>query len=394
MLERIGIVLRKELLDNLRDRRSLVTSLLSSLLGPFMLFMLLTVIAQTVGERAERPLELPVAGAERAPGLMAFLEQRNVIVQPAPADPEAAVRAGEADVVLVVGEEYAERLQAGLPAPVQLVIDSSRQSADPSADRARRLLGAYGSQLGALRLQARGVSPSLVVPLAIEEADLATPESRAAQLLNVLPYFLIFSVFVGGMGLTIDVTAGERERGSLEPLLLNPVPRGELVIGKLLAGLLPTAISVIVGLAGFAAVINLIPIGAQLGVRLSLGLPTLIAIFLIALPIMLLAGALQMIIATSSRGVKEAQSYLGFLPLIPALPGLFLAFLPLRPAMWQMLVPTFGQQVLINQLMRGEPIDPLFTAVSAAVTLAIGLLLALAAMRLFGREQVLFGRGE
>jgi sodium transport system permease protein len=394
MLERIGVVLRKELLDNLRDRRTLVTSLLTSLLGPFMLFLLLTVIGQTAGERAERPLELPVADAERAPGLMAFLEQRNVIVRPAPADPEAAVRAGEVDVVLVVGEEYAERLQAGLPAPVQLVIDSSRQSADPSADRAERLLEAYGGQLGALRLQARGVSPSLVVPLTVEEADVATPESRAAQLLNVLPYFLIFSVFVGGMGLTIDVTAGERERGSLEPLLLNPVRRGELVIAKLLAGLLPTAMSVIVGLAGFAAVINLVPLGAQLGVRLSLGLPALLAIFLIALPIMLLAGALQMIIATSSRTVKEAQSYLAFLPLIPALPGLFLAFLPLRPAMWQMLVPTFGQQVLINQLMRGEPIDPLFTAVSAAVTLAIGLLLALVAMRLFGREQVLFGRGE
>jgi sodium transport system permease protein len=394
MLERIGIVLRKELLDNLRDRRTLVTSLLTSLLGPFMLFLLLTVIGQTAGERAERPLELPVAGAERAPGLMAFLEQRNVIVRAAPADPEAAVRAGEVEVVLLVGEAYAGRLQGGLPAPVQLVLDSSRQSAGPSADRARRLLEAYGAQLGALRLQARGVSPSLVVPLAIEEADVATPESRAAQLLNVLPYFLIFSVFVGGMGLTIDVTAGERERGSLEPLLINPVPRGELVIAKLLAGLLPTAMSVIVGLAGFAAVVNLIPLGAQLGVRLSLGLPALLAIFLIALPIMLLAGALQMIIATSSRTVKEAQSYLAFLPLIPALPGLFLAFLPLRPAMWQMLVPTFGQQVLINQLMRGEPIDPLFTAVSAAVTLALGLLLTIVAMRLFGREQVLFGRGQ
>ena len=96
----------------------------------------------------------------------------------------------------------------------------------------------------------------------------------------------------------------------------------------------------------------------------------------------------------NSVGADMTEFYGAFLPLIPALPGLFLAFLPLRPAMWQMLVPTFGQQVLINQLMRGEPIDPLFTAVSAAVTLAIGLLLALAAMRLFGREQVLFGRGE
>lgn len=394
MFERIGIVLRKELTDNFRDRRTLVNSLLSSLLGPFMLFLLLLVIGQTVGDQVEKPLELPVAGAERAPGLMAYLQQRNVIVQPAPADPEAAVRAGDEDVVLVVGAGYAERLQEGLPAPVQLVVDSSRQSAGPNVERARGLVEAYGGQLGALRLQARGVSPSVVVPLAVEEADVATPESRAAQLLNVLPYFLIFAVFVGGMSIAIDVTAGERERGSLEPLLVNPVSRGEFVLGKMLAGLAPTVLSVIVALAGFAAVANLNPIGEQLGVRLSLGLPALAAIFLISLPIMVLAAALQMIIATASRTVKEAQSYLAFLPLIPALPGLFLAFIPLRPALWQMLIPTFGQQVLINQLMRGEPVSPAFVAVSAAVTLTLGVALTAVAMRLFGRERVLFGKGE
>jgi len=386
MLERIGIVLRKELTDNFRDRRTLVNALLTSLLGPLMLFMLLFIIGQTLGGSVERPLELPVAGAEHAPDLVAFMQQNNVTLSEAPADPEAAVRAGDADVVLLIDPSYSERLASGLPAPVQLVIDSSRQSAGPSATRARALLERYAGQLAALRLQARGVSPSVVQPLALEEADMATPESRAAQLLNVLPYFLIFAVFVGGMGLTIDVTAGERERGSLEPLLVNPVRRGELVLGKLLAGLAPTMLSVLLSLAGFAAVINLFALGEQLGVRLSLGLPALSAIFLITLPIMLLAAALQMIIATASRSVKEAQSYLGFLPLIPALPGLFLAFLPLRPAMWQMLVPTFGQQVLINQLMRGEAVNPLFVAVSAAVTVAVGVALTLVAMRLFGRS--------
>lgn len=394
MLERIGIVLGKELGDTFRDRRTLVNTLLSALLGPLMLFLLFAVIGQTAGERAERPLELPVAGAEAAPGLVAFLEQRNVLVMPAPADPEAVVRAGDADVVLVVGADYGERLAEGLPAPLQLVVDSSRQAAGPDIERVQTLLQAYGGQLGALRLQARGVSPSLVQPLAVEEVDLATPESRAAQLLNVLPYFLVFAVFVGGMGLIIDMTAGERERGSLEPLLINPLSRAEFVLGKLLASLVPTALSVLLALAGFAAVINLNPIGEQIGVRLSLGLPALSGIFLITVPMMILAAALQMIIATLSRTVKEAQSYLAFLPLIPALPGLFLAFIPLKPALWMMLVPTFGQQLLINQLMRGEAADPLFVTVSALVTLALGAVLTLAAVRLFGREGVLFGKGQ
>lgn len=393
MLERILVVLRKELDDTLRDRRSLANSLLSALLGPLMLLVLLSVIGGVSAGRAERPLELPVAGAERAPGLIAFLEQRNVAVLPAPADPEAAVRAGEAEAVLVVGEGFADRLAEGLPAPVRLVADTSRQSAAGTIERASRLLEAYGDQLGALRLQARGVSPSVVAPLAVELVDTATAQSRAAGLLNILPYFLIFAVFVGGMGLTIDMTAGERERGSLEPLLINPLARGELVLGKLAAALVPTLLSVLLALAGFAAVINLSPLDRQLGVSLSLDPLAFAAIFLITLPMALLAGALQMIIATAARSVKEAQSYLGFLPLIPALPGLFLAFIPIRPALWMMLVPTFGQQLLINQLMRGEAVSPLFVAVSAAVTLAAGALLALVAMRFFGRERVLFGRG-
>lgn len=392
MLERVLIVLRKELDENLRDRKSLANSLLSALLGPLMLMMLLFVISGVSSGRAERPLELPVAGGEHAPGLIAFLEQRSVEVLPAPADPEAAVRAGEAEVVLVVGEGYAERLAAGLPAPVQLVADTSRQSASQSIDRARGLLNLYGNQIGALRLQARGISPSVVTPLAVELLDTATAQSRAAGLLNILPYFIIFAIFVGGMGVTIDMTAGERERGSLEPLLINPLSRSELVLGKLGAGLIPTMISVLVALAGFAAVINLSPLERQLGVSLRLDPLAFGAIFLITLPMILLAGALQMIIATSARSVKEAQSYLGFLPLIPALPGLFLAFIPIRPELWMMLVPTFGQQLLINQLMRGEAVSALFVILSAGVTLAAGALLALLAMRLFGREQVLFGR--
>jgi sodium transport system permease protein len=392
MLEHIGIVMRKELLDTLRDRRTAVNLALSALLGPLMLAGLLTVIGSVSSASAERPLDLPVAGAAAAPDLIAFLAQGNAIVKPAPADPEAAVQAGDAEVVLVVGPGYAEMRESGLPAPVRLIFDSSRQSAQISVQRASDLLERYGRLVATLRLQARGVSPSTIAPLAVERVDTATDESRAAQLLNVLPYFIIFAIFVGGMGLTIDITAGERERGSLEPLLINPIGRAALVLGKLAASLLPTALSVLVALAGFAAVINLAPLGASLGIRLSLGFGALGGIFLIALPIMVLAVALQLIIAARSRSVKEAQSYLNFLPLIPALPGLFLAFVPIKPALWMMLIPTFGQQLLINQLMRGEPVHPLFAAVSASVTLAVGALLTLAAIRLFGREEALFGR--
>lgn len=391
MLERIGIVARKELIDNVRDRRTLVNSLLSALLGPLMLFGLLTVIGQTASRQVERPLELPVVGIEYAPDLAAFLEANNVILLPAPDDPAAAVRTGDLDLALVIDADYGARLQVGRPARIQLIGDSSRQATQATVARAEGLLEAYSAQLGALRLQARGVSPSVVTPIIVEEVDQATPQGRAALLLNILPYFLIFAVFIGGMSLTIDMTAGERERGSLEPLLLSPLSRSELTLGKLTAGLVPTALSVVVALLGFAAIINLAPLGERLGVQLRLDASTLLGIFLITVPMMLLAGALQMLIATASRSVKEAQSYLGFLPLIPALPGLFLAFVPIRPTLWMMSIPTFGQQLLINQLMRGEPVNAVFVLVSTVVTLLAGGLLTVAAIRMFARERILFG---
>ncbi len=390
-MQKIAIVFNKELTEYLRDRRTLVNSLLTALLGPLMLVLLLTVISSTATSNAEEPLELPVAGAERAPNLIAFLAQRNVEIQPAPSDPQAAVAGGDLEVVLLIGEDYAEQMANGMPASMQLVIDSSRQSAAPSVDRVEQLLSNYSQQLAVLRLQARGVSPSVVLPLAIERLDTATPQSRAALLLNLLPYFIIFAIFVGGMGMAIDSTAGERERGSLEPLLINPVSRAELLLGKLLATLVPTAASVITALAGFSAVINLAPIGSNFGVRLSMGWQALAGIFLIALPMLLLAAALQMIIATASRTVKEAQSYLGFLPLIPALPGLLLAFVPVRTELWNMLIPTFGQQLLINQLMRGEAVAPGYVATSAAVTLLVAAALIVIAIRLFASERMVRG---
>ena len=104
----------------------------------------------------------------------------------------------------------------------------------------------------------------------------------------------------------------------------------------------------------------------------------------------LLAAGLQMVIATFTRSFKEAQNYLSMLPLIPALPGLFLVFLPVKQELWMMLIPTFGQQLLINRVMRGEVVDPLDVVISAAMTIVVaGLLLALA-VTLYRRERILF----
>ncbi len=386
------VVLHKEVVDNLRDRRALLGAVLYPLLGPVLMIVLLTVVGRTFSEQGESPLELPVVGAEHAPDLVAFLRQHEVRIRPAPPDPETAVKNGDQSVILIIPPGYGTDLEAARPATVQLIIDDSRQTAAVPIRRARRLLEAYASQIATLRLVARGVDPAVIAPLAIETVDVSTPQSQAAGFLNLTPYFLIYSIFIGGMYLAIDSTAGERERGSLEPLLINPVRRRDLVFGKLGATMLFTLVAMVETLVAFAVVLNFVPLENYLGVRFSLSPQALGAVFLIALPILPLAAALQIIIASGARSFKEAQNYLSLLPLIPALPGMFLAFVPVAPRPAVMLIPTLSQQLLINQVMRGEPVSSAYLAMATAVTLATGICLIAVAVWLYGRERLVFGR--
>ena len=392
-MQPIWVVFQKEVVDNLRDRRTLGSAIFGALLGPLLILLLIIILGQAFfKEGSDKALVLPVIGAERAPNLVQFLEQQNATLVPGPADPETAVRNGDVELVLVILEDYPADFSAGRPAAVQIVADSSRQSASLAVNRTRGLLDAYSRQIGALRLVARGVSPAVIQPLTIQNVDTATPQSQVLIFLNALPYFLMFALFSGGAGVIIDSTAGERERGSLEPLLINPATRRAVVLGKLLAALPFAGGVLLITLAAYAVIFNLIPLEDFIGFRLSIDPLALASIFLVCLPMIVLASALQMIIATFARNFKEAQTYVGFLPLIPALPGLGLAFIPLKAELWTMLIPTFGQQLLINQLMRAEPISTVNVLISAVVTLLLAILLIAVSIRLYEREQIVLAR--
>ena len=390
--ERISIIFEKELKDNLRDRRSVFSALMSALIGPVLLVMLIIIMGRTFNtDNLEKPLELPVQGAENAPSLISFLEQNNVLILPAPENPRQDVRNGVRDLVLIIPDDFGESFSAGQPARVELVVDSSRQSAMPAVERARMLLDQYSAQIGSLRLMARGVSPAVLQPMIVARVDVSTPQSQVGIFLNMMPYFIVLVVFVGGMYVVIDTTAGERERGSLEPLLINPAPRWEVVVGKLAASIPFAVFAVFLTLVAFAIGFNVVPIEDYVGFQVSIDINVMIGIFLISLPMILLASALQMIIATFTRSFKEAQTYVAFLPLIPALPGIALAFIPVRASFLNMAIPTFGQQLLINQLMRGEPIDPANVVVSVISTTLCSILLVYLAVQLFKRERILMG---
>ena len=315
-MKKIWVIFEKEMLDNLRDYRSWVTGVFWALFGPLILGGMIMLLGNTIREKVEQSLRLPVLGAENAPTLIAFLEQQDVIIESAPADPQAAVIAGDINVALIIPPDYGENFSAGETAKVQLVFDSTRQSAMNDINRAQTLLEGYSSYIGILRLSLRGVSPEVMRVMHIEEVDTATPQSQALVFLSMLPYFIIFAIFNGASPVITDATAGERERGSLEPLLINPLPRGWVAIGKMLAAMPFATFNLIITLAGFAAIFTLLPVEELLGVQIGFDMDTLLAVFLVCLPIVFLACAIQTLIASFTKTTKEAGTYLPFVGLI------------------------------------------------------------------------------
>jgi sodium transport system permease protein len=386
----VRVVLRKELKDNLRDKRSMSSGFLMPLLGPLMFLLSLTVVAGM--NKQDKPLKVPIRGAQYAPTLVAYLERNGVEVQPAGPDTERLVRDGKLDVALDIPESFGKEFTEGRTARVEIIVDGSSNQSRAPFRRLQRLLNGYSSTLGALRLLARGVSPSLATPLQVEEVDLATPERTAAAVLTMIPLFLLMAVFMGGMYLAIDATAGERERGSLEPLLINPVTRAQVVLGKWTAVVLVSWAALLVALAGFSLALQRAPL-QELGIRAELGGLTSLKLVLVLLPLSLFASGLQMLLSLFARTFKEAQTYLQLMVLVPMIPGMITSLSPVEAKAWMMTIPIFSQTLLLSDVLRGNPVPPAFHALAAVATIAAAAGTVAAAVWMLGKEKIVFGRG-
>jgi sodium transport system permease protein len=386
----IAIIVRKELKDSLRDRRALFSIAFTVIVGPVLIGFMMNRAADR--EREAEEVQIPVVGRNYAPALITWLQQQpGIEIIDGPSDPEAAVRDRSQDVVLIITPEFAERFRVSRPAMVKLVTDSSRAAARPKVERVRRLLQRYSSEIGSLRLIARGVSPSAMAPLGLEEIEVSTAQQRAAQVLTFIPLFIVLAAFVGGLQIATDSTAGERERGSLEPLLVNPAPRAVFAAGKSLAAALMAMITVALSTALCANIPRFLPL-QDLGIRFRIAPEQFVAIMAAVAPMCLFSAALQACIATMARSFKEAQSYMGVLILLPMLPGMMSTIYSLGDAPWMYAVPVLGQHVLLEGVMGGRWPDPWAFAVAAVVCVATAVILIRLTTMLFRSERIIFGR--
>lgn len=381
-------VFLKEVRENLRDRRTIVSALVTGpLLGPLIFVLLISAALNRELEKAEQPLKVPVIGAAYAPHLVDALKAGGIVPQPAIANPEQAVRRQDADVVVRIAEAYPQAWRKGEPVQVEVIYDSSQRDANTAVERVSKVVEGYARQQGAMRLVARGLSPGTAWPISVARRDQATAQARGVLMFGMLPYFFVITIFMGGMYLAIDLTAGERERQSLEPLFANPVARWKILAGKLAAICAFSCVSLLITLVAFGAIGPFIP-SEKLGMELNLGLHFASHVLLLMLPLVLLLAALQSLVAAFAKSYREAQTYMSLLLIVPVVPSLLLMAYPVKAKAWMFAVPLLGQHLGVMRLLRGDGIEPQQLLFCLGGTLAVALVATFITARLYHSERL------
>ena len=367
MMSAAWTVYLKELVDALRDRRTLLVVLLSSVaIGPAVL-MLISQMVAGIEQRAEERVVV-VHGIEHAPTLRNFLERQTYTVREAPAGYEQQLKDSKlGDPVLVVPADFESELRRGKVPVVELLASATNQRSQTGSGAVLRLLRGFNQEQATLRLAVRGVSPTALEALRIEERDLADPAGRAAQLSTMVPFFVLMAVLYGALNAALDTTAGERERGSLEPLLMNPSPRLALVLGKWGAvasvGILIAVLSCLSFVPG-----QWLLRSEALSAMFRFGLGEAAAFVGLLLPLAGALAALLMAIAIRCRSFKEAQANATIVMLGVSLLPLVTIFNQEGQAPWHLWVPALAQTTLMGRVLRGESLTWPDVALSVAVS--------------------------
>ncbi|MFG6447762.1 ABC transporter permease [Roseateles sp. BYS180W] len=369
------IVLAKELRDALRDRRTLMRTLLPMLLiGPLVLVALSFFIG-SIEEKAEKR-ELVVLGLEHAPTLKNYLERQSYSIKTPPADYETELKAGRyTDAVVRVPADFEAQLHAGESPVLQIVSDSSNQRAEIQSRQVDRVLNGFNQERATLALALRGVPGQALKPVSVEDVNLASQQSRGAQITGMIPFIILSAILMGSLTAALDSTAGERERGSLEPLVMNPINPSVLVLGKwAAAGLFGLTVAA-AALASFIPAQHFIK-SEELQALFQFGLPEALLCFAVLAPLSLMACSLMMAMAMRTTSFKEAQASAGLVVTLLSLLPMVSFLNPSGEQAWYVWVPGLGQFTLMGSIIKGEALQmakllPAFGSSIALTALAL-----------------------
>lgn len=383
------VVAAKEIKDNLRDKRAFFFAIVyGPVIMPLLIVGPMLLGAKTGIINFEEDTNIHVVGEEHAPNLIAHLKTRNLIAVPTPQGYKSKIREGDLDAVLEIPDDYGEKMRDGKPSPLYLYVNHSNKKSEKSARHIRSILNAYSGHLGYWRMQARGFDYQITQTLQVVEQDLSS-EGFSGMLFGFLTYFIIvFTMMTGGFYLAVDITAGERERNSMEPLLTLPISRFRIVVGKTIAILTFVTLSGFLSTLSLFAIFEFFPLD-ELSVFLNLSGVTLAHAFLFALPCAVLVASLLMATAAFTKSAKEAQTYISLLYLLPMIPMFVGQFVNLKMSFLNMLIPFFSQYTLIDKTVKNETIMTEYVFASATGTILCAVILFGLSVRLYQREKIL-----
>ena len=399
-LRNIGIVYRKELVDSLRDRRTVI----SMVAVPLLLMPLLTigvgaVLVRQVGQAMEEVPRVMILGGQDSPNIRAELEKLKAVrIVPEKPDYAEEISNKQIRAAVEIPGGFDSKLAAGDAMTVKIYMYEGEMKSGFGADRLQKFFRDLRDRTFKESLQARQLPESLIRPFDIRQQNVAPAEKVGGAVLGgIVPYFVILLCLTGAMYPAMDLTAGEKERGTIETILCSPVSRTHLVLGKFLMVLTASIATAVLSLASMSASFGLgkkLLLGVAHGaadsaMQITISAKGIASIFFVVLPLAVFFSAALLAISLFAKSFKEAQSYLSPLMIIVVLPAVA-ALLPgveLNTAL--ALVPVLNTSLVSKEIMTGTYhwnfIALIFvsSSVYAAIALAI-------AVKLFQREDVLF----
>jgi len=402
---RVLDIAQKEVLSTIRDHRALVSNIVLPLvLLPVMMLGMPLLLGGLFEREATTVTQIGLVGGENLPAqLRAALEAQNVELVEVQ-DPEAAVRDDDFPAAIEVPEGFEETIAAGGRSELRLYTKVGNMRSELNAGKIQAAVAAYQQGVVAERLGAQGLDPSILEPVAVSAVDASSQAERSSgQLSWLIPFFIAIWTLTGGQMTAIDATAGEKERGTLESLLVAPVRRTEVVFGKFLATLtfgLTAAMAAIGGylVGGLVMRSVFLPrLGAEggaivalMGGNLSVDLPSVLLLLLSAVLLAAAVAAVLIAISLFARSFKEAQSYVAPLSFVFVIPAVALQFKDLIGiGEGAYMVPVLNALLVMDDIVKGDASLTSILVTWASLAVLIALLLAFA-HRNFSREDVIF----
>lgn len=388
-------VFRKEWRDAWRDKKSLRMTLLMPLyfVGVFV-GSTLFVIHMSQQSRATNadPIKLSVVGAEQLPELVNWLKERGLQVEAVGDQAYQQVEQAKLDYALIIPKDAAEKFAIGETIELALVFDVTNSKIQGSLGFIRQQIWSWNSRMGSLRLLSRGIAPAVVNPVSLRDLNVASDEKMGYFVMLSLPMLLILTAFMSSVGFSADMVAGERERRSLESILITPVESTALVLGKWLTSFSLTLVVLAVEMVLFGFAFAYLPFN-ELGLRVNVTPLDLLGIFIILMSVAFLATCLQFLVSIFARSFKDAQTYMGLMVFIPMVPLFFTMFNPSAYADWFRWAPILAHQLLVKDLLLGAEMQLLFLAKAWIVSLGVGGAMLWLVSRQLRKPKIVYGLG-